>query len=97
MKERDKVVISNAAVELFKELPKKAEKRRGDRDGRRHAGAAPLRRAAQFTSADVFTGIEDHVARHPELVGKIGKVFAFKLTEPGQRVDARPQERRRHA
>jgi len=30
----------------------------------------------------VFTAIEDHVGRHPELVSKIGKVFVFKLTGP---------------
>jgi 3-hydroxyacyl-CoA dehydrogenase/3a,7a,12a-trihydroxy-5b-cholest-24-enoyl-CoA hydratase len=81
VKERDKVVISNAAVELFRELPKKAEKKRD-------ATAAPTTAAAaapgpeSFTSTDVFTGIEDHVARNPGLVGQIGKVFVFKLTNP---------------
>ena len=35
-----------------------------------------------FGSADVFTAIEDHVARNPELVAKVGKVFVFKLTSP---------------
>jgi len=78
VKERDKVVISNAAVELFRELPKKAEKPA--------AKAAPAAGAPvtpdQFTSADVFAGIEDHVARNAGLVGQIGKVFVFKLTSP---------------
>src|ERR1019366_2584682 len=43
--------------------------------------AAPLDRAS-FGSADGFTAIEDHVARNPELVSKVGKVFVFKLTSP---------------
>jgi 3-hydroxyacyl-CoA dehydrogenase/3a,7a,12a-trihydroxy-5b-cholest-24-enoyl-CoA hydratase len=77
VKERDKVVISNAAVELFKELPKKAA---APAPKAAAAGGAPA--SAELTSADVFTGIEDHVARHPELVNTIGKSFVFKLTGP---------------
>jgi 3-hydroxyacyl-CoA dehydrogenase/3a,7a,12a-trihydroxy-5b-cholest-24-enoyl-CoA hydratase len=78
VKERDKVVISNAAVELFKELPKKAEKPAAK--AAPAAGAAPS--PESLTSADVFIGIEDHVARHPDLTSSIGKVFVFKLTGP---------------
>jgi len=77
VKERDKTVISNAAVELFKELPKKAEKPAAKAAS---AGAAPS--PTEFTSADVFTGIEDHIAKHPELVNTVGKSFVFKLTSP---------------
>jgi len=76
VKERDKVVISNAAVELFAEVPKKAEKAAARPAA--PAGAAPL----EITSADVFVGIEDHIARHPELVNAVGKTFAFKLSAP---------------
>jgi 3-hydroxyacyl-CoA dehydrogenase/3a,7a,12a-trihydroxy-5b-cholest-24-enoyl-CoA hydratase len=79
VKERDKVVISNAAVELFKELPKKVEKPAA-KPAAAAAGGPPS--PESFTSADVFIGIEDHVARHPELVGSIGKVYVFKLTGP---------------
>ena len=32
--------------------------------------------------ARAITAIEDHVARNPELVAKVGKVFVFKLTDP---------------
>src|SRR5579859_6939322 len=78
VKERDKVVISNAAVELFKELPKKAEKPAAKAAAAAGAPVGP----ESFTSADIFVGIEDHVARHPELVSGIGKVFVFKLTGP---------------
>ncbi len=79
IKERGELAISNAAVELYKEIPKKAEKP--------VAAALPAAAGApltpdQYTSADIFIGIEDHVARHPELVSKIGKVFVFKLTSP---------------
>jgi (3R)-3-hydroxyacyl-CoA dehydrogenase / 3a,7a,12a-trihydroxy-5b-cholest-24-enoyl-CoA hydratase / enoyl-CoA hydratase 2 len=75
------IAISNAAVELYKEIPKKAEKPAARPAAGAATASAPLTRD-QFTSADVFTGIEDHVARHPELVSKIGKVFVFKLTSP---------------
>jgi (3R)-3-hydroxyacyl-CoA dehydrogenase / 3a,7a,12a-trihydroxy-5b-cholest-24-enoyl-CoA hydratase / enoyl-CoA hydratase 2 len=75
------VAISNAALELYKEIPKRAEKPAARAAGAAPAASAPLTRD-QFTSADVFTGIEDHVARHPELTSKIGKVFVFKLTGP---------------
>src|SRR5580704_1056514 len=83
VKERGEVVISNAAVEFFKELPKKADKPAAAAQPATASGApaAPLTRD-QFTSADIFTGIEDHIARHPEIVSKIGKVFVFKLTNP---------------
>ncbi len=80
IKERGEVAISNAAVELYKEIPKKAEKPAASARPAA-AGAAPLT-PDQYTSADIFTGIEDHVARHPELVSKIGKVFVFKLSSP---------------
>jgi 3-hydroxyacyl-CoA dehydrogenase/3a,7a,12a-trihydroxy-5b-cholest-24-enoyl-CoA hydratase len=79
VKERDKVVISNAAVELFKELPKKAEKPKAVAAA---AGAGAPISPESFTSGDVFVGIEDHVARHPELVNTVGKSFVFKLTAP---------------
>jgi (3R)-3-hydroxyacyl-CoA dehydrogenase / 3a,7a,12a-trihydroxy-5b-cholest-24-enoyl-CoA hydratase / enoyl-CoA hydratase 2 len=48
------------------------------------AAAAPAAAIdpASFGSSDVFTAIEDHVARNPDLVAKIGKVFVFKLTGP---------------
>src|SRR5581483_8400882 len=80
VKERDKVVISNAAVELFKELPKAAAKPAAATAPAAGAGGALSR--DQFTSEDIFPSIEDHVARNPELVSKIAKVFVFKLTNP---------------
>ncbi|HEX4448847.1 MAG TPA: SCP2 sterol-binding domain-containing protein, partial [Polyangiaceae bacterium] len=84
VKETGEVAISNAAVELFREIPKKAAAKSAAPAAGAPAAApaAPPLTRDQFTSADVFTGIEDHVARHPELVTKVGKVFVFKLTNP---------------
>ncbi|HEY5147072.1 MAG TPA: SDR family NAD(P)-dependent oxidoreductase, partial [Polyangiaceae bacterium] len=81
IKERGELAISNAAVELYKEIPKKAEAGTSRAAAPAASAGAPLT-PDQFKSADIFTGIEDHVARHPELVTKIGKVFVFKLTSP---------------
>jgi 3-hydroxyacyl-CoA dehydrogenase/3a,7a,12a-trihydroxy-5b-cholest-24-enoyl-CoA hydratase len=80
LKERDKVVLSNAAVEFFKELPKKAAATQVAAGTEGAAARTPSPEAV--TSADVFTGIEDHVARHPELTKNVGKTFVFKLTNP---------------
>ncbi len=81
VKERGEVVISNAAVELFKEIPVAVDKPIAGASVPAPSRNAPLTRD-QFTSADIFTGIEDHIVRNPELVSKIGKVFVFKLTSP---------------
>jgi len=34
------------------------------------------------TSWDVFVAIKDHVERNPDLVGKVGTVFLFKIKDP---------------
>jgi 3-hydroxyacyl-CoA dehydrogenase/3a,7a,12a-trihydroxy-5b-cholest-24-enoyl-CoA hydratase len=85
VKETGEIAISNAAVEVFREIPKKVATKSAAPAAASGApptsASAPLTRD-QFTSADVFTGIEDHIARHPELVTKVGKVFVFKLTGP---------------
>jgi 3-hydroxyacyl-CoA dehydrogenase/3a,7a,12a-trihydroxy-5b-cholest-24-enoyl-CoA hydratase len=87
VKERDKLVISRAAVEFFDRLddrphqpPRAALTTEPAKGTTQPAPAASA--PEQPTSADVFTGIEDHLARHPELVSKIGKVFVFQLTSP---------------
>jgi len=75
IKERDTVVLSNAAIELHAEIPSKPEP---------VVDAAPVADAAPAvpTSADVFGGMAAYVAEHPELVGKVGKCFQFTLTDP---------------
>ena len=75
VKERDKVVISNAAIELHRELPKPAAKTAETK-------AAASTHDGPPTSAEVFLAIRDHIERHPDLVSKVGTVFVFKLKNP---------------
>jgi (3R)-3-hydroxyacyl-CoA dehydrogenase / 3a,7a,12a-trihydroxy-5b-cholest-24-enoyl-CoA hydratase / enoyl-CoA hydratase 2 len=75
--ERDKVVISNAAVELHTELPKPAAAPRPEAQA-----AAPSAPAQASPSAEVFAAIRRYVEKHPELVAKVGNVYLFKLTSP---------------
>jgi 3-hydroxyacyl-CoA dehydrogenase/3a,7a,12a-trihydroxy-5b-cholest-24-enoyl-CoA hydratase len=47
------------------------------------AAAAPAAAApGNLGSADVFMAIEDHVAKNPDLISRVGKTFVFKLTSP---------------
>jgi 3-hydroxyacyl-CoA dehydrogenase/3a,7a,12a-trihydroxy-5b-cholest-24-enoyl-CoA hydratase len=87
VKERDKVVISNAAVELYTEVPKKKAK----------ASAPAARRArtpAASAGADhqrlVFEAIGAYLEKNPDVAAKVGTVFQFKLKAPTVAVDARP-------
>jgi 3-hydroxyacyl-CoA dehydrogenase/3a,7a,12a-trihydroxy-5b-cholest-24-enoyl-CoA hydratase len=76
VKERDKVVISNAAVELYEEIPRPKPKAKA---------AAPAGAAAQKAepiAQDIFHAMGRYVELNPELVGKIGTVYQFKLTNP---------------
>jgi 3-hydroxyacyl-CoA dehydrogenase/3a,7a,12a-trihydroxy-5b-cholest-24-enoyl-CoA hydratase len=76
--ERDKVVISNAAIELHSELPKAAPAPRAE--AAPAAAAAPAQGGS--ASAQVFGAIGRYVEQHPELVGKVSNVYVFKLTQP---------------
>ncbi len=76
VKERDEVVISNAALELYAEIPKKAAK---------PAKAAPKAEAAPAsgpTSADIFNAIGIFLKSSPGTGAKIGQVFQFRLSSP---------------
>jgi 3-hydroxyacyl-CoA dehydrogenase/3a,7a,12a-trihydroxy-5b-cholest-24-enoyl-CoA hydratase len=75
--ERDKVVISNAAVELHKEVPKAQAKPAASAQA---SAAAPA--GGGSASARVFEAIRAYVAQHPELIGKVANVYLFKLTQP---------------
>jgi (3R)-3-hydroxyacyl-CoA dehydrogenase / 3a,7a,12a-trihydroxy-5b-cholest-24-enoyl-CoA hydratase / enoyl-CoA hydratase 2 len=74
--ERNKVVISNAAVELYKEIPKP--------QAAKPAAAAAAKPAASGapTSEEVFLSIGEHLKGHPEIAQKVQTTFAFKLTNP---------------
>ena len=74
VEEREGDVITHAAVELYSEIPKKAE---------RAAPASPSEPASSApTTADIFDAIGGYVAAHPDLTSSIGKVFQFKLSGP---------------
>ncbi len=77
VKERDKVVISNAAVELFSEIPKPQAKTAAKAAP---AGAATV--SAEPISADVFAGIKAYFDGNADAVKKIGVLYQFKLTAP---------------
>jgi 3-hydroxyacyl-CoA dehydrogenase/3a,7a,12a-trihydroxy-5b-cholest-24-enoyl-CoA hydratase len=77
VKERDKVVISNAAIELYAEIPKLPEKKKV---------ATPAPAAAppsdEPTSAEAFAVIGDFIAQNDSLAGEVGKTFLFRLSAP---------------
>ncbi|MGH8457911.1 MAG: SDR family NAD(P)-dependent oxidoreductase, partial [Nevskiales bacterium] len=75
VKERDKVVIRNAAIELYEQIPAVKAK---------PAAAKPAAAAvsAEPTSADIFAGIGKHIAQSAGLVDQIKTVFQFRLTQP---------------
>jgi 3-hydroxyacyl-CoA dehydrogenase/3a,7a,12a-trihydroxy-5b-cholest-24-enoyl-CoA hydratase len=75
VKERDLVVISNAAIELFKEIPKPAPKAKP-------AAAAGAGAAAVPTSGDIFRAVGTFVAGNPATAEKVKTVFQFKLANP---------------
>ncbi|OJT25846.1 hypothetical protein BO221_08350 [Archangium sp. Cb G35] len=73
--ERDKVVISNAAVELHKEIPTAQAKPAAQ-------ASAPAAASGSSASARVFGAIRAYVAQHPELITQVANVYLFKLTQP---------------
>ncbi len=81
VQERDKTVISNAAIELYKEIPKAIE-------AKKPAAAAPAGGDAKAaptgepTSSEAFAVIRDHIERNGDLASQIQKTFCFKLTGP---------------
>jgi (3R)-3-hydroxyacyl-CoA dehydrogenase / 3a,7a,12a-trihydroxy-5b-cholest-24-enoyl-CoA hydratase / enoyl-CoA hydratase 2 len=77
VKERDKVVISNAAIELFKEIPQPKAKAAAA-----SAPAAKAAAAAEDPSGDVFIGIRDYVEKNPAVVEKVKTIFEFNLKGP---------------
>jgi 3-hydroxyacyl-CoA dehydrogenase/3a,7a,12a-trihydroxy-5b-cholest-24-enoyl-CoA hydratase len=83
VKERDKVVISNAAIELFTEIPQALPKAGAQAPAQASAQAAPAASGpTDRPSADVFIGIADYVAKNPNLVDKVKTVYQFNLTSP---------------
>ena len=90
----DVMHIAEAGSFLQKIDPKHALEAIMKRGGGASGAAARARRArAQArapscrgsSSTDVFTAIEDHVARNPDLVSRVGKTFVFQLWSPYSR------------
>ena len=77
VKERDKVVLSHAAVEFYKEVPNTAPKAAPVAAGQAVA-AAP----AVPNSADIFTAIGQFLQKDPAAAAKANTVFQFKLVDP---------------
>jgi 3-hydroxyacyl-CoA dehydrogenase/3a,7a,12a-trihydroxy-5b-cholest-24-enoyl-CoA hydratase len=77
VKERDEVVLTNAAVNLYTEIPKKKEKLAAMEGDLADAGPAEL------IPADVFSAVGDHITAHPELTEKVQKVFLWKVEGGG--------------
>jgi 3-hydroxyacyl-CoA dehydrogenase/3a,7a,12a-trihydroxy-5b-cholest-24-enoyl-CoA hydratase len=74
VKETDEVCISNAAIELWKELPKPKERAR--------PAAAAASGPAAATSGDIFRAIGAFVAANPATAEKVKTTFLFKLSAP---------------
>ncbi len=80
-KDRDKVVISNAAIELYEEIPKAKEKPKAAAAAASGGGAAAG--PVVPNSADVFEGIKAFVAKNgADAVAQAKTIFAFKLSNP---------------
>ncbi|MEO8874192.1 MAG: SDR family NAD(P)-dependent oxidoreductase [Polyangiaceae bacterium] len=78
VKERDKVVISNASVELYKEIPVAKPKPKAQATASVSAAAT----SAEPNSADIFGGITKFVAKNPDLASKVQTSYLFKLSAP---------------
>ena len=78
VKERNEVVIKNAAVELYTEIP--AAKSKAKVVTESPVGASGV--DTDITLADVFAGIKSYVAAKPELVGQTKTSFQFVFHTP---------------
>ncbi len=78
VKERGKIVLSNAAVELYTEIPQAKAKVAAPKAV---AAAAPAV-SNEPVSADVFAAIGKYVENTDGLVAKVGTVYQWKLSAP---------------
>lgn len=80
VQERNKIVLSNAAIELYKEIPKLSNKAKTTVQPESPKQESPEEKGPN--SADVFVAIRSYIDKHPELINQIGKIYLFKLTNP---------------
>ncbi|MFZ3194292.1 MAG: SDR family NAD(P)-dependent oxidoreductase [Moraxellaceae bacterium] len=77
--ERDEIVIKNAAVELYREVPKPASKTKKS-DAPAISAVEPV--SDGLTPADIFSVIDAHIQANPDLAAKTKTVFQFNLSNP---------------
>ncbi len=82
VKERDKVVISNAAVEFYDVIPEKKVPTKAETPVAKATEKAAPAASQDPNSADIFVGIGKYLEKNPELAAKVGTVYLFKLTGP---------------
>ena len=75
VKERDSLVISNAAIELFEELPTPKEKKKP-------AAEASAGGAVEPTASDVIAAVSRFLAQNPGIAEKAQTVFQLNLSDP---------------
>jgi 3-hydroxyacyl-CoA dehydrogenase/3a,7a,12a-trihydroxy-5b-cholest-24-enoyl-CoA hydratase len=80
VKERDKTVLSHAAIELYDQIPqpKKAQPAAATAPAAAPASAAP----AASASGAIFDGLAFYVEQNPDLAKQVNTVFQFELTDP---------------
>ena len=76
VKERDKVVVSHAALELREAVEAAAV------IAAKPTQAATAAATTHLTAAEAFEVIGEYVTRHPELVAKVSTVFQFRVHNP---------------
>ncbi len=80
VKERDEVVIRNAAVELFTEVPEEAPaSKAGETEAEGQGGVSE-----EITLDDVFSAVSTYIGQNPELADKTGTCFQFHFSDPDQ-------------
>ncbi len=84
VKERNEVVIKNAAIELYKEIPSAKAKSQVENVA---SSAVPQSKTSEsqnteITLADVFTGVNQYIQNTNGIVEKTKTSFQFKLNNP---------------
>jgi (3R)-3-hydroxyacyl-CoA dehydrogenase / 3a,7a,12a-trihydroxy-5b-cholest-24-enoyl-CoA hydratase / enoyl-CoA hydratase 2 len=82
IKETGEVCISNAAIELWKELPRPRDRSKPAAASAGGASASAGAAAAAPTSGDIFRAIDGFVQANPATAEKVKTTFLFKLSSP---------------
>ena len=75
VKERNSVVISNAAMELFEDLPKPKEKKKAAAEASDEGTVEPM-------SVDVIAAVAEFLAENPGIAEQAQTVFQLNLSDP---------------